>query len=197
MSYLPDLSTIAEYLAGEFDNNEQAIAEPAWYVHLRMWQVPVSLFQEDSLTLFAEQANVLKIGQSYRQRIMRLTPASDDGSFKVQYYMFKDPTIWRGAGRNHTLLNALTPEKLDLLPGCVLRVYIESAARKQYKFIAKPIPASRCTFDYAGSTIEVSLGFEATQKEFFSYDKGIDSATGKATWGAILGPYRYTKLQQY
>ncbi|MGD1910385.1 MAG: chromophore lyase CpcT/CpeT [Rivularia sp. (in: cyanobacteria)] len=197
MSYLPDLSTIAEHLAGEFENKDQAIAEPAWYVNLRMWQIPVSLFQEDSLTLFAEQANVLQIEQSYRQRIMRLTSASDNASFKVQYYRFKDPTIWRGAGRNHTLLNALTPEKLDVLPGCVLRVDVETLAQNQYKFIAKPIPDSRCTFDYAGNTIEVSLGFEATQKEFFSYDKGIDSATGKATWGAILGPYRYTKLQQY
>ena len=66
MSYLPDLSTIAEHLAGEFENKDQAIAEPAWYVNLRMWQIPVSLFQEHSLTLFAELANILKIEQAYR-----------------------------------------------------------------------------------------------------------------------------------
>jgi hypothetical protein len=198
MSSLPHLKTIAQYLAGEFENQEQAIAEPAWYVHLRMWQRPVSLFQEDSVTLFAEQANVLNIEQPYRQRIIRLTNISlEDASFKVQYYMFKDPNAWSGAGRDRELLNALTPEKLDILPGCVLKVNVETIAQDQYKFIAKPIPDTRCTFDYAGKIVEVSLGFEATQKEFFSYDKGIDSATRKATWGAILGPYRYTKLQQY
>lgn len=197
MSSSPDLSTIHNYLAGEFENKEQAIAEPAWYVHLRMWQRPVSLFQEDSLTLFAEQANILNIEQAYRQRIMRITPMNADASFKVQYYMLKDPTAWRGAGHNYTLLNTLTPEKLDILPGCVLMMNVEILAQDQYKFIAKPIPDNRCTFDYAGSTLEVSLGFEATQKEFLSYDKGIDSETRKATWGAILGPYRYTKLQQY
>ncbi len=195
MSSLPQLSTIAEYLAGEFDNREQAIADPAWYVHLRMWQRPVSLFQEDSLTLFAEQANVLNIEQPYRQRIMRVTKAIADASFKVQYYAFKDPNAWRGAGRNYELLNALTPEQLNLLPGCVLNVNVESA-QDQYRFIAKPIADSRCTFDYDGKTVEVSLGFEATQQEFFSYDKGIDSVTRKATWGAILGPYRYIKLEQ-
>lgn len=197
MISLPCLTTIKEYLAGEFENKEQAMAEPAWFVHLRMWQRPVSLFEEDSLTLFAEQANIVKIEQPYRQRIMRLTPCDGDASFQVQYYMFKDPTAWCGAGRNYTLLDALTPEQLEILPGCLLRVNVETLASKQYKLIAKPIPGNRCTFSYAGNTVEVSLGFEATKTEFFSYDKGIDSATGKATWGAILGPYCYTKLQQY
>jgi hypothetical protein len=41
------------------------------------------------------------------------------------------------------------------------------------------------------------LGFETTAAEFHSYDKGIDPETGKATWGAIMGPYRYTKRNQY
>ncbi|MEO0685764.1 MAG: chromophore lyase CpcT/CpeT, partial [Cyanobacteria bacterium J06649_11] len=111
MSSLPSLSTIAEYLAGEFENKEQAISEPAWYVHLLMWQRPVPLFQEDSLTLFAEQANILQINQPYRQRILRITPKRSNGEFKVQYYMFKDSTLWQGAGRNYTLLNTLTAEQ--------------------------------------------------------------------------------------
>ncbi|MGB6298067.1 MAG: chromophore lyase CpcT/CpeT [Rivularia sp. (in: cyanobacteria)] len=190
------LSILAQYLAGEFENKQQAISEPAWYVNLLMWQRPVSLFDQDSVALFAEQANVLNIEQAYRQRILRITPSSAD-AFKVQYYMFKDPNAWRGAGRNHKLLDALTTEEIDILPGCVLTINTENIAQNQYKFIAKPIPDNRCTFDYAGNTVEVSLGFEVTQKEFLSYDKGIDPETRKATWGAILGPYRYTKLQQY
>ncbi|MGB3754837.1 MAG: chromophore lyase CpcT/CpeT [Rivularia sp. (in: cyanobacteria)] len=197
MTSSPHLSILAQYLAGEFENKQQAMSEPAWYVNLLMWQRPVSLFQEDSIALFVEQANILNLEQPYRQRIIRITPSSADGEFKAQYYMFKDPTAWRGAGCNHKLLNEITTEKIDILPGCVLTVNTEVLAQDQYKFIAKPIPDNRCTFNYAGNTVEVSLGFEATQKEFLSYDKGIDPETRKATWGAILGPYRYTKLQQY
>ena len=48
-----------------------------------------------------------------------------------------------------------------------------------------------------GNTQQVSLGFEATQEEFLSYDKGIDPTTGKAKWGAILGPYRFRKRQDF
>jgi hypothetical protein len=49
MSFSPELTALAEYLAGEFDNSSQAIADPAWYVHLRMWQRPVSLFSKTVL----------------------------------------------------------------------------------------------------------------------------------------------------
>ena len=48
----PELKTLAQYMTGEFDNQEQALADPAWYVHLKLWQVPVQLFSEDSITFF-------------------------------------------------------------------------------------------------------------------------------------------------
>ncbi|MBG1267716.1 chromophore lyase CpcT/CpeT [Nostoc sp. WHI] len=198
MIFSPQLICLGEYLTGEFDNREQAIAEPAWYVHLRLWQRPVNLFTEDSITLFAEQANVVNLDQPYRQRIMRLRPASNsDTSLEVQYYMPQDPGGLRGAGCNPALLNTLTPDKLDLLPGCILTVTQEKLAGDRYKFIATPLPDTRCSFTYLGNIVYVSLGFEATAAEFHSYDKGIDLATGKATWGAIMGPYRYTKRNQY
>ncbi|MDY6897385.1 MAG: chromophore lyase CpcT/CpeT, partial [Cyanobacteriota bacterium] len=145
MTSLPSLDTIAEYLAGEFENKEQAISEPSWYVNLRMWQRPVPLFQEDSVTLFAEQANVLNIEKPYRQRIMRITALASQAEFKVQFYMLKDPTAWQGAGVNYKLLNTLNPEQLDILPGCVLILNTQILAQNQYKFIAKQIPDTHCT----------------------------------------------------
>jgi hypothetical protein len=198
MNFSSQLIALGEYLAGEFDNREQAIGEPVWYVHLRMWQRPVNLFAEDSITLFAEQANVINLDKPYRQRIMRLRQnVNSDTSLEVQYYMPQDPDVLRGAGNNPGLLNTLTPEQLDLLPGCILTVTQETLAGDRYKFTATPQPESRCSFTYLGNSAYVSLGFETTGAEFHSYDKGIDPATGKATWGAIMGPYRYTKRNQY
>jgi hypothetical protein len=193
MSFSPQLTALAEYLAGEFDNRAQAIADPVWYVHLRMWQRRVALFSEDSFTLFAEQANILKLDQPYRQRIMRLHQKSDADAIQVQYYMPKNPDALKCAGQNPALLNTLTPDQLNLLPGCILSVTQEEISPNCYKFIATAPPDTPCCFTYSGNTIQVSLGFEATKDEFYSYDKGIDPETGKATWGAILGPYRYTK----
>ncbi|OUL29148.1 chorismate mutase [Nostoc sp. T09] len=198
MSLSSQLTVLGEYLAGEFDNQEQAIADPAWYVHLRLWQRPVNLFSEDSITLFAEQANIINLDNPYRQRIMRLKPGGDfDPHLQVQYYMPKDPGSLKGAGRNPTLLDTLTSDQLDLLPGCVLTVTQQTLAPNCYKFVATPVANTSCRFTYLGNSIQVSLGFEASAAQFHSYDKGIDTATGKATWGAILGPYRYNKRNQY
>ncbi|MDF2389171.1 chromophore lyase CpcT/CpeT [Nostoc ellipsosporum NOK] len=198
MSLSPDLIALGKYLAGEFDNQEQALAEPVWYVHLRMWLRPVDLFSEDSITLFAEQANIINLDRPYRQRIMRLMPGSDSFSaIQVQYYMLKDPSALSGAGQNPALLKTLAIEQLDLLPGCILTVTQKILAPNSYKFTATPVPETRCSFTYLGNSIQVSLGFEATATAFNSYDKGIDPETGKATWGAIMGPYRYTKREQY
>jgi CpeT/CpcT family (DUF1001) len=198
MTVSPQLIALGQYLAGEFDNREQALAEPIWYVHLRLWHRPVALFSEDSITLFAEQANIINLDRPYRQRIVRLMPGLDsETSIRVQYYMLKDPSALSGAGQNPDLLKTLTLDQLDLLPGCILTVTQQIIPPNHYKFSASPPPDACCSFTYLGNRIQVSLGFEATETEFDSYDKGIDWETGKATWGAIMGPYRYTKRNQY
>ncbi len=198
MSFAPNLIALGQYLAGKFDNREQALADSAWFVHLHLWQRPVNLFTQDSITLFAEQANIVNLDHPYRQRIMRLMAGSDsDAPLQLQYYMLKDPSAFCGAGRNPALLKTLTVEQLDLLPGCILTVSQQTLAANSYQFIAAQLPNTRCCFTYLNQTIQVALGFETTATGFNSYDKGIDLETGKATWGAILGPYRYTKREQY
>jgi CpeT/CpcT family (DUF1001) len=197
MDCSPQLLTLGNYLAGEFDNGEQSLAEPAWFVHLRLWHTPVPLFTEDSITLFAEQANTLNLDQPYRQRIIRVRQVDDiKSSLQVQYYALKNFSYLAGAGRNPSKLEKLAPEDLDLLPGCILEVEVKELSHKHLLFIATPAANSVCSFTYNGNTVQVSLGFEVTQEELKTYDKGIDSETGRATWGAILGPYRYQKRKQ-
>lgn len=185
-------------MAGEFDNRQQAIADPAWYVHLCLWQRPVPLFVEDSITLFAEQASIVNLDQPYRPRIIRLLASySSPAELLVQYYMFKEPASVRGAGSNHALLKTLTPEQIEFLPGCTLKVTQHQSDSNTYHFSTSPATGDRCCFSYHGKTYQVSLGFEANPDEFKTYDKGIDPNTGKAIWGALLGPYIFTKRQDF
>lgn len=190
------LITLASYMAGEFENREQAIAEPIWYVHLRLWHRPVPLFQDDSIGLFAEQANIVKLDQPYRPRLLRLQCAHDD-TLQVQYYGFRDPGAVRGAGQNPALLKGLTMEQLEYLPGCLLTVTQVSLEDDCDRFFAALPPGGMCCFTIQQERYQVSLGFEATPAEFLSYDKGIDPPTGKAIWGALLGPFRFKKMQDF
>ena len=188
-----ELNTLADYMTGEFENKAQAIADPAWFVHLRLWQKPVPLFQEDSITLFAEQANALYLDKPYRPRLMRIQ-AREDGKLQVQYYIPQDFTAIRGAGANPDRLQQFTPDEFELLPGCLLTVTWQQLSSNSYHFKAAIPPDAKCCFTFQGNTQQVNLGFEAAPEEFLSYDKGIDTNTGAAKWGAIMGAYRFKKL---
>ncbi len=188
------LQTLVEYMAGEFDNQEQARESPAWFVHLRLWQRPVKRFFEDSLTIFAEQSNVLKLDQPYRQRLLRLQEMN--GGLNVQYYQFKDPSSVKGAGQQPELLDRLTDDAIELLPGCTLQIATKPLAQG-FHFVATPPLDTRCVFSLQGSMIQVSLGFEAMPDLFLSYDKGIDPETQQPIWGALLGAYEFQKVRSY
>ncbi len=89
MTPSPELITLAKYMAGDFDNREQALDSPAWYVHLRLWQrpLPVALFDEPSIALFAEQANILELDKPYRPRMVQLRHSqTEEGLLEAQYY---------------------------------------------------------------------------------------------------------------
>ncbi len=196
MPFSSQLLALADYLTGEFDNQEQALRDPVWYVHLRLWQVPLPICFEDSITIFAEQANAISLDKPYRQRIMRLRETDNlDTPITVQYYMPQDPGGLAGGGSNPSKIQSLTTDKLELLPGCVLNVSVKELAPNCYEFSAVPPKEAKCTFTYLGNTVQVSLGFEVTQTELKTYDRGIDEETGRATWGAIMGAFCYTKVR--
>jgi len=191
-----ELLTLAEYLTGVFENRKQAADEPVWYVHLRLWQHPVQLFAEDSVTIFAEQASVVNLDKPYRQRLLRLmrSPANPE-ALQVQYYGFKDPSAFRGAGQAPEKLEFLAIDQVDFLPGCILEINQQPTSTGT-RFIATAPPGACCRFQYDGKIGQVALGFEVSADEYLTYDKGIDPETGNALWGAIMGPYRYQKTQQ-
>lgn len=194
-----ELITLGQYLAGEFENQQQAIASPVWFVHLRLWLRPVPLFTDDSITLFAEQASIVNLNQAYRPRLLRLRQVSTSPvSLQVEHYMFKDVKTLQGAGRNPEILQQLTLEQIEHLtsPGCTLNVEINKLAGDRYHFKAFS-ESDPCCFTYQGQSFQVSLGFEVNSEELKTYDKGIDPNTGGGIWGAMMGAYCYQKQEDF
>ncbi|NJR71181.1 MAG: hypothetical protein HC771_23005 [Synechococcales cyanobacterium CRU_2_2] len=192
-SLSPSLRSLTQALIGEFSNPQQAIASPAWFVHLRLWQCPTPLFAEDSITLFLEQANILQLDRPYRQRLLRLS--EDQGQLFGQYYQFKDFSAWKGCGQTPGRLQTLTPADIADLPGC--RVAIAQTPTGEFQ--ARLGPGRRCEFEYEGQKRQVVVGFDVAQSGatgvyLKTYDKGIDPETGQGFWGALMGPYEFEKL---
>jgi hypothetical protein len=191
---------LAKNLVGEFSNQQQAIADPAWYVHLRLWHVPVAQLNQslEGIAIFAEQANVINIDKPYRQRMLSIQeciPQSQDqtqNQIQVKYYAFKSPATWIGGGANPERLAKMEFSDLDFLPGCTLPVAIANQ-----KYSAQLPTDAKCCFIYNNQERQVILGFESTATEFWSYDRGIDPDTKAAIWGAIAGAYHYQKLHDF
>ena len=192
MNQSPVLTTLAQWLAGEFDNQPQAIDQPIWFVHLRLWHRPVRLRIEGNIALFAEQANALQLDRPYRQRLAVLQPTGDPQIFRVQYWAFKQPDRFKGAGANPQRLDSLSLEDLEPLPGCTLTV-----TQQGDRFMAEPPTDAKCYFQYEGKTRQVMLGFEVSETQFFSRDRGVDPETGAGLWGALMGAYEYRKRQAF
>lgn len=191
----PELHRLARHLAGEFDNRDQALADPAWYVRVRLWQRPVPDFGGDGIALYLEQISVIQGDRPYRPRLVCLRDSGDaDAPLRADYYKLKRPETVLGAGRDRARLAALTPDTVERLPGCSLQISIAPAGDR---FRAWPAPGDRCRFSVEGRTVEIALGFEAMAGEFWSYDKGIDPDTGRATWGALAGPFRFRRTADF
>lgn len=182
--------TLAQWLAGEYENRDQAIADPVWFVNLRMWYRPLPHRLEGRLAFFAEQANALQVENAYRQRIAVLH--DEEPQLSVQYWAFQHPEHFRGAGQERDRLAAVTVQDLVPLPGCRLIVTATGTA-----FRAEPEPGTRCCFQYDGQTRQVALGFEVSAMQFLSFDKGIDPETGRGIWGALMGPYQFKKCRDF
>ncbi len=187
-----DPKLLAQWLAGEFDNQAQAQEQPVWFVPLRLWHRPLPFRINGDLALFCEQANTLNLDAPYRQRVVILQSLPDRSIGKATYRAFKQPDRVRGAGANPQLLATLTIDDLEELPGCELTI-----ASFDDRFKAEPEPDAKCYFQYNGQTRQVILGFEATADRFWSFDRGVEPETGKLLWGALMGAYEFHKRHSF
>ncbi|NJL48923.1 MAG: chorismate mutase [Leptolyngbyaceae cyanobacterium SM2_5_2] len=197
----PILTRLAEYLAGEFDNKAQALAEPAWYLHLRVWNRPLprSVFAE-GYGFFIEQISVASGAAPYRQRILHLTQR--DETLWGQYYGLKDPLAFQGSSTAPERLIDLTPQDLIPLPTCGLSVDFDPGT---LKYSARLPAGTLCCITYQGQASYISLGFDLGPQSptadhsiaLSVYDRGVDPATGKTTWGPQMGPFCLLKHQTY
>ena len=193
---------LSQTLAGTFQNRDQALADPAWYVHLRLWCRPTPLFAGDSVTFLLEQASAAFDQAPYRQRVLRVR--DDCGQLTAEYYALKHPRAWQGATQLPERLQALQSEDLQPLVNSRLPITI-TANGDRTRFEARQHPGEYCQFVVNGETKLVELAFDAiaphsdsaSSAAFWKYDKGIDAVTHKPTWGALHGPFRLIKTHDY
>jgi hypothetical protein len=192
---MPTLSHLAAALAGEFDNKSQSLAEPIWYLHLRVWNRPLPpAVLGEGYSFFIEQISVVSGAPPYRQRVLHLTERH--GGVWGQYYGLANPEAWRGSGTDPDRLERLTRADLVDLPTCGLAI---TGDGQQYQ--ARMPADSLCEIAYQGQTSYIALGFDlavaGASVNLKVYDHGVDPSTGKTTWGPAMGPFHLQRQTVY
>lgn len=185
-------------LAGVFQNRQQALANPTWFVHLKLWIHPINLFTEDSIAFFLEQASAAYPQPPYRQRVLRIRPDVD--GLVAEYYALQQPQSYQGAAQNPARLALLKENELQTLANSRLSISSRDEPTGRL-FEGRQAPGEQCQFFVDGAVKYVQLAFDVLERNgnttFKMYDKGIDPNTGNATWGALQGPFILQKIEDF
>jgi hypothetical protein len=201
MAIAEQLHRLATYLAGEFDNRAQSLAEPAWFLHLRLWYrpLPSDLFANGH-GFFIEQVSVASGQAPYRQRILHLSERQ--GELWGQFYALAKPEDYIGSAREPQRLEKLDRAALLELPTCGLAIAYEAPTES---FRGRAPTDEPCSFTINGTTtylrLQLDVGPEAGRPGnpivLQMGDRGLDPTTGQATWGPAMGPFKLVKQCAY
>lgn len=190
MTHSTDITTLARWMAADFSNQLQAFENPPLYAHIRVFMRPLPLSLLDGVSLFLEQAYDYMLHDPYRVRVLKLIEVGDH--IKIENYTVKDEQKFYGASRNLELLQTLTAEDLEKLPGCDMIVEWTGNG-----FKGKVEPGKACKVFRKGQETYLDNTFEIDEEKFISFDRGRDPVTDEHVWGSIAGPFYFVRRASF
>lgn len=185
------LVQLAQWLAGHFNNLDQALAEPAWFANIHVYQCPLPYSVLSGIGFYVEQSYDIYPDRPYRQRVLHLLSDST-GRIRIQNYSLNYPERYLGAGRDLSKLHTLTSADVEMLPGCVTEVEWTGTS-----FKGRSIPGKTCLIYRKDQETYLRSEFEVTATEFRSLDQGLDPVTDKVVWGSLSGPFQFMKKEDF
>ncbi|MEH2253171.1 chromophore lyase CpcT/CpeT [Nostoc sp.] len=186
MTHSTDILTLAQWMAADFSNQEQAFENPPFYAHIRVCIRPLPLELFSGVSLFLEQAYDFMLNQPYRMRVMKLIQA--ENHIVIEHYTVKEEQKFYGASREPERLKVLSVDQLEKMAGC--NMVVEWTGNS---FKGRVEPGKGCIVLRDGKNTYLDNEFEIDAKEFFSLDRGRDLDTDERLWGSIAGPFHFVR----
>jgi hypothetical protein len=190
MTHSTDIITLAQWMAADFSNQEQAFDNPPFFAHVRVCMRPVPYELLDGVSLYLEQAYDLYLNQPYRVRILKLVPHEDH--IGIENYVIEGVEDFYGASREPQRLQQLKREQLKLMPRCT---FITHWTGNSFKGGVEP--GKGCMVERNGRQTYLDSVFEIDQHRFTSHDRGRDPETDEHVWGAVAGPFEFVRWASF
>lgn len=212
MDATSSLLRLCQWMAGEFSNRKQAMAEPANYAHIIVAFRPLPFEFFGGIGFYSEQAYDHDLWSPYRQGVHRLA-IQDDGSIYIENYALKDPMLYAGASREDSILASIPPGEIERRCHCSM-VFWPSQTQPEFsrlpagtglpgaegdrpRYVGQVEPGQGCIVPRGERQTYLVSEVDLTETTWVSRDRGFDINTHEHVWGSALGPLRFEKMRSF
>jgi len=185
-----DLVTLARWMAGDFSNVKQAIANPKNYAHIHVFFRPLPFEFFSAIGFYSEQVYDYDLWSPYRQGIHCLVDRGNH--IYIENYSLKDSVLYAGAARELDILKTITPNCIERRQNCSM-VFTQEGDL----FRGSVEPGNLCLIEKGGCQTYLVSDVEITETTWVSLDKGLDINTHQQKWGSEHGSLRFEKRESF
>ncbi|MFN7638456.1 MAG: chromophore lyase CpcT/CpeT [Pseudanabaena sp.] len=187
-----DVYTLAQWLAGDHSNWEQAIDNPPFFAHIRVGiRALPNPITDDGVWLFLEQAYDYELNHPYRTAVLHLVFQND--RIEMINYRLKNAETFFGASRDLDRLKVLDIDAIEQLQGCTQ--WVDRTDQQTFKGAVEP--GKKCCINRKGVDTYLAIEFEVTENTYSSLDRGYDIVTDERVWGSIAGAFQFVKKTSF
>ncbi len=190
MSHSTDILTLARWMASDFSNQAQAFENPPFFAHIRVCMRPLPVELLGGVSLYLEQAYDIELNSPYRVRVLKLVPIAD--RIDIENYAIVNEEQFYGASRDLQKLQELKKAEFKLMPGCTFITHWTGSS-----FKGRVEPGKGCMVVRKGKNTYLDSEFEIDGDKFISHDRGRDPETDAHVWGALAGPFEFTRRASF
>lgn len=190
MSHSTDIITLARWMASDFSNQAQAFENPPFFAHIRVCMRPLPVELLGGVSLYLEQAYDIELNSPYRVRVLKLVPIAD--RIDIENYAIVNEEQFYGASRDLQKLQELKKAEFKLMPGCTFITHWTGSS-----FKGSVEPGKGCMVVRKGKNTYLDSEFEIDGDKFISHDRGRDPETDAHVWGALAGPFEFTRRASF
>jgi CpeT/CpcT family (DUF1001) len=190
MTHSTDILTLARWMASDFSNQAQAFENPPFFAHIRVCMRPLPVELLGGVSLYLEQAYDIELSVPYRVRVLKLVPMGD--RIDIENYAIENEEQFYGASRDLQKLQEIKKAEFKLMPGCTFITHWTGSS-----FKGSVEPGKGCMVVRKGKNTYLDSEFEIDGDKFISHDRGRDPETDAHVWGALAGPFEFTRRASF
>ena len=180
---------LANWLAGDFSNQKQAVSSPKDYPHIRVFFRPLSWDFFEEIGFYSEQAYAYDLWSPYRQGVHRVV--EQEGQVYIENYALKQPILYAGTGRNLDILKTITPDCIERRYNCSM------IFQEEGNLFRGKVEGDQCLITRNGCETYLVSPVELTENTFASLDRGLDINSHEQVWGTATDSLKFEKRESF